>query len=484
MAESNSPSSSLARNTGIFTTALVGQKIVSFLYFTFLARLLGPADIGKYVLALSLTTIFSVLLDLGLAQLLTRQVARDRTWADRYLKSIVGFKLSISLLVVGLVILTAHILGYPEITLQLVYLASLVMVIDSFTLTAYSLLRGWQVLTWESFGTIGMQLGVALLGLAVSWFSRDLRLFMVALLAAALFNMVFAWYQVKHRFKINFKPDFSKQSWVFLGSLVWPFTLAAVLTRLYGSIDSVLLSVLSGDRAVGLYSVPYKVTYAWQFIPAAFAATLFPGFSAYFKTAKDKLGDIFVRSVVYLAALGWPISLGIAVLAPKIINSLYPAYSESIVPLQILIMSLVFLFITFPIGSLLPACDRQKRHTTNIALATLVNIVLNLILIPVYGASGAAWAALISTLVLLVTGWQVVGEIIIYDKKFLYSRLVKILGAGLLMAALVGFLSNRINFVLDIFIGAVCYVILLFVWGGITKSEILYFWSVIKHKKV
>ncbi len=480
----SSNSGSLARNTSIFTAALVGQKIVSFLYFTFLARLLGPANMGKYVLALSLTTIFSVLLDLGLAQLLTRQVARESDWARSYLKSIIGFKLSISLLVAGAAVLTAHLLGYPWLTLQLVYLASLVMIIDSFTLTAYSLLRGFHVLTWESLGTVGMQLTVALLGLLVSYFSHDLRLFMAALLVAALFNMIFAWYQVKHRFRISFKPQFNKQAWSYLAALVWPFTLAAVLTRLYGSIDTVLLSVLSGDQAVGFYSVPYKVTYAWQFIPAAFAASLFPGFSSYFKTAQDKLSDIFVRGVVYLAALGWPISLGIAALAPKIITSLYPAYSESIMPLQILIMSLVFLFVTFPVGSLLPACDKQKRHTVNIAVATLINIVLNLFLIPVYGASGAAWSALISTLVLLLAGWLVVGKIINYDKVFLLVRLLKIFLAGLIMAVVVWFLLDRINFVLNILISGSLYIGLLVISGGVTKEEIIYFWSIIKRRAV
>ncbi|MBU1039177.1 oligosaccharide flippase family protein [Patescibacteria group bacterium] len=477
-------SGALARNTSIFITALVGQKIVSFLYFTFLARLLGPSDIGKYVLALSLTTIFSVLLDLGLAQLLTRQVARDQACAGDYLKSIIGFKLSISLVVIALVVGTAHLLGYPVVTLQLVYLASLLMVLDSFTLTAYSLLRGLHVLTWESIGTVAMQLLVAILGLAVSLVSQDLRLFMVALLAASLFNMVFALYQIRKRFNLSLKPNFAKKDWWQLANLVWPFTLAAVLTRLYGSIDTVLLSVLSDDRAVGLYSVPYKVTYAFQFIPSAFAATLFPGFSTFFKTAKDKLGDIFVRGVVYLTALGWPISLGIAVLAPKIIDSLYPDYHESILPLQILIMSLAFLFVTFPVGSLLPACDRQKRHTFNIALATVFNIILNLFLIPLYGAVGAAVAAWLSTLLLLVAGWLVVGQVIDYDKKFLYSRLIKIGLAGLLMAAVVLLLINSFNFVVVILIGAICYGILLVLWGGITLAEIRQLWSLIKRKAV
>ncbi|HRH22094.1 MAG TPA: oligosaccharide flippase family protein, partial [bacterium] len=86
----------LARNTSYFTLALIGQKLISLAYFTIYARVLGPADLGKYYFALSFTTIFSIALDLGLTNLLTREVAKDKASANKYLGAALGAKLLLS----------------------------------------------------------------------------------------------------------------------------------------------------------------------------------------------------------------------------------------------------------------------------------------------------------------------------------------------------------------------------------------------------
>jgi len=471
---------SLAKNTSLFTIALVGQKVVSFLYFTFLARLLGPAQMGKYVLALSFAGVFSVLLDAGFSQLLTREVAREREHSVVYLNGVLGFKLALSLLVILLTVLMSHLVGYPPLTRQLIYIASLVMVLDSFTLTAYSVMRGWHVLTWESLGTVASQIVVGLVGVVISLFSQDTRWLMVALVLSSILNLTYAFNRLTKGFAVKLRPIFKIDLWRQLWWLVWPFTLAVVLTRLYGSADSVLLSILSGERAVGIYSVPYKITFAWQFIPSAFAASLFPGFSSYFALARDKLADTFSRGVIYLTAIGWPLSLGIALLARPIIIKIYPQYQEAVIPLQILILSLTFLFITFPIGSLLPACDRQKRHTLNIALSTIFNIALNIYLIPRYGATGAAVASLLATIFLLILGWQVVEQILDYDRSFLWGRLARVALCGLALAVVVLLLRNSLPLSMVIISGAVTYAGLLVACGGITRQELNGLWWLIK----
>ena len=462
----------LARNTSYFTLALVAQKVISFLYFTFLARLLGPASIGKYVFALSLTTIFSVLLDLGSANVLTREVAREPGSAERYARLIIGFKLAVMLVVVGLAAAFVWLTGYPLITRQLVYIAAVVMVLDSFTLTAYSTIRGFHNLIWESIGTVLMQAVVAGGGLAVSFFTHDLRWFMAALALAALVNCGYSLWQLRWRYLIKLKPHWNVIDYKFLARLTWPFALAAVLTRLYGYLDTVLLSLLSGDQAVGIYSVAYKITFALQFIPAAFSASLFPGFSAYFKQAPEKLAATFMRGCIYLTAIAVPVALGIIALAPEIIRKIYPAFTDSIVPLQILIFSLIFLFLTFLVGALLPACDRQLRQTGNLALAAGSNLILNLILIPIWGPLGAAAASLISTLVLLSAGWLVARQLVRLDNKFLSQRLGAIMIAGLIMLVLAWWLKYYIHFLAVVPVAGVVYTALLLGLGGVTRQEI------------
>ncbi|MBI5466269.1 MAG: flippase [Candidatus Kerfeldbacteria bacterium] len=473
----------LARNTSYFTFALVAQKVISFLYFTFLARLFGPEQMGKYVFALSLTTIFSVFLDVGLATVLTREVAREPAVAERYVRLIFGFKVLASWLVVAAVAATVNLLGYPELTRQLVYLACLVMVLDSFILSAYSAIRGFHTLLWESLGTILVQVILAVAGVLVSLLTHDLRAFMAALALAVSVHFIYALWQLKGRFGVQLKPLFNWPGWRSLLVLTWPFALGAILTRAYGYVDTVLLSFLAGDRAVGLYSIAYKITFALQFIPTAFAASLLPGFSSYFVADKAKLAQVFSRSVVYLTAIAMPVSLGIMTLAPEIIRSIYPAYVESIVPLQILIGSLIFLFATFPVGSLLPACNRQGRHTLNIGLAAACDVALNLVLIPRYGPWGAALASFISTAVLLALGWSVARHLVQYDGRDLSLRLLKIFFSGLVMAALAWQLKSFVHFTAVIPLAGVVYLTLLIGLGGVSWSELKLLWQIVIRRK-
>jgi len=462
----------LALNTSYFTLALIMQKVISFLYFTFLARLLGPELIGKYVFALSITTVFSVLLDLGLANVLTREVARNHTNAERYIRLIVGFKLIAALVVAALVVIFVTVTVYPVITRQLVYIAAIVMVLDSFTLTAYSAIRGFHNLIWESLGTVLMQITVALGGFVASFFTHDLRCFMTALVLAALVNCLFAWRQLTQRYFVKIAPRYNMADLKFLGQLAWPFALAAILTRVYGYLDTVLLSLLSGDKAVGIYSVAYKITFALQFIPAAFSATLFPSFSAYYALAPEKLSQTFMRGVIYLSAIALPVSLGIIALAPEIISTIYPSFIEAVLPLQILIFGLIFLFITFPVGALLPACNRQMRQTGNLAMAAGINLILNIILIPLWGPLGAAVASLVSTLVLLIAGWLVVSQLIKLDHKWLGYKLGRlIISAGVMFVAAM-WLKKYLTFVFVIPLAGAVYISLMILLQAVSWQEL------------
>ncbi len=470
----------LTRNTSYFTFALVAQKVISFLYFTFLARALGPESVGKYVVALSLTTIFSVLLDLGLSSVLTREVARQPAVAERYVRLVFGFKVAMGAVAIAVVVLVAHALGYPALTRQLVYLASVVMVVDSFILSTYATIRGFHTLTWESIGAILLQLVVAAAGFTVSRFTHDLRWFMGALVFGVLVHGLYALLQLRLRFAVRLKPLFQLGGLRELFTMAWPFALAAVLLRIYGYIDTVLLSVMSGDRAVGLYSVAYKVTFALQFIPTAFSASLLPGFSAYFRQAPEKLGSTFTRAVVYLSAIAVPISFGAVVLAPELVRALYPAYTEAIVPLQILMFSLMFLFLTFPVGSLLAGCNRQERNTANIALATAVSIVLNLLLIPIAGPTGAALASFCSTLVLLTLGWAVVRKLIMYPKAWLAGRLARIAAAGLCMVLVLVATKSSLHLIVLLPLGVVVYTAAVLVLKAIRWEEVVSLVQVLK----
>ena len=112
----------IAKNTSYFTFALILQKVISFSYFTILARNLPPESLGKYFLAISFTTMFAVFMDKGLANVLVREVAKAKDKASQILGSILAIKLFLAVFTIFILMLTADLLGYPEFVRHLIYI--------------------------------------------------------------------------------------------------------------------------------------------------------------------------------------------------------------------------------------------------------------------------------------------------------------------------------------------------------------------------
>lgn len=463
----------VAANTTWFTLALVLQKIISFVYFTYLARVLGAENLGQYVFALSFVAIFSIVVDFGTNHFITREVAKDHSLSQKLLSNIFGFKVFSSILAVSLIFLVINLLDYQSLTKQLILIATILMLVESLVISSYAIIRGWHNLRFESFGTIGVQILVTVFGIITLQFTTDLKILLAVLLGANIINLFYVLILLRWKIKLKIKLLFDLLYWQKIFLVILPFALAAGFTKIYGAFDQVLLSKLASNVALGFYAVAYKLTFALQFLPLALVASLYPAMSTYFTHDKQMLNKAFTRAVYYLIILTIPLTFGVIFLADKFILTLYTAeYIGSILPLQILIISLLFLFINFPLGSLLNAANKQARNTLNIGLAMIFNISLNLFLIPKYQAVGAAIASLLSTLFLFILNWLVAKHLLKIDYKYLFTVTLKtFISSGLML--LVIFLSlDYFNWLLSACLGGLFYLIFQVVIKTITKRDI------------
>ena len=477
-------SNTVTKNTTYLTLSYVGQKILSFFYFVMVARFIGVEDLGKYTFALGFTTMFAVFVDFGLTQTLIRETAKFKEKVENYVSSIIGVKVVFSIVIYLAVILLVNLMGYPAITKQLVYLAGIIMLIDSFTLTLWGIFRGARNLKYESISIVINQAIILGVGLTVLFLGLPLHYLMLPFLLGSAFSMLFAFFSTRKVLKLNYKITWNNRILKTLFKISLPFALIAIFSRIYGYIDSVMLSKLIGDSAVGWYSVAMKIPFALQFIPAALAAAIFPAFSHLYVTDKLKLKQTFDRGMKFLAILVLPISFGIAVLSEPIILTLYGNdYSPAIEPLSILMIGLFFVFMNFPLGSLLNSCDRQVTNTKLVGITMVFNIILNIFLIPAYSFVGAAIAFLISHGFLFLASLFIARRIIPYSKRHLLSVIVKTGISAFVMAVVLFYLNDFINFVILIPIGAVIYFIVLFAIKGMTIRELKILISVILKRK-
>lgn len=476
-------SKSIAQNTIYLTSALIVQKIIAYVFFLFIASRLGASGTGAYVAAFSFTGLFSVLVDLGLSNVLVREIARFPNRAEEYLRNAVGLKIVLGIFTFGFLLLTIALLDYfgaEHPPISLVAVAGVVMLLDSMVLTGNSVFRGWQNLKLESIIVVVQKTGVLITGLVVLWWFATAFSLTVAILIGGL-----AAYVSITRFLATSipKPWLPKFDWVMQKKLLimaWPFALAAFFAMGYSHIDSILLSVLKGSESVGLYSVASKTMNAFVFIPSAFIAAIYPAMSEAYALNRNRLTELTHVSLRFLFMIGAPVAMGLFLLAEPFVGLIGEEYINSVLAVQILLPSLVFMFLTYPIGALLNATDRQVWQTTILGIGLVGNVALNIYLIPQYGFIGASVAWSLTNILMFSVGLIMVGRVVKIFTSRLFISMVKILLAVLVMAVIVS-LTSEMFVLLPIILGALVYGFVLFTLRELTYAEIISLVKLVKH---
>ncbi|MFH2018982.1 MAG: polysaccharide biosynthesis C-terminal domain-containing protein, partial [bacterium] len=289
----------------------------------------------------------------------------------------------------------------------------------------------------------------------------------------AVLNFVYSAYFARKVFNLHYGFLWDVKVFKLFIAFALPFAIAGIVGRLYSYSDSLIMSKLLSNQELGWWSVPYKITFAFQFIPVALSASIFPVMSSLYIEDKTKISALFEKSWRYLFMIVFPLSFGLFVLAEPAIIKLYRAdYFASIPVLQILVISLIFGFLSLITGALLNATNKQRTQTTLLAVCLAVNIIINLILIPRWGIMGAATAALTSNILLWIGGFYFASREIPMRYGALFKFANQSFWPALIMAFVVNFLAQKMHFIITVPIGAMVYAMLLFVTGGINYKMI------------
>jgi len=461
----------IARNTSYLTLALILQKIISFTYFILLTRALGLEMMGQYYAAISFTTIFAIFIDLGFANTLTREVAKHQDQAAEWLGNVIALKIPLAIITLFVALGTSLFFGYGNLGFQLILISSVCMVLDSFTTTFFSAVRGFHNLKYESISSVIFQLIVLVLGYAALLMHLGVRAAMAVLAIASIYNFIYSIIIVRYRINLKWKLIYQKSFVKKIFDISWPFALFAIFQRLYLYLDSVMIGVLANYHQVGVYQIAFKIIFALQFLPMAFTASLYPAMSSYWIDNREQLVKSFERAMNYLIMISLPIIGGVIALDDKIID-IFKAGDEALWPLRISILALFFIFVNFPIGSLLNACDKQKRNLFFMASVTVISVTANFFLIPRFQAIGASITVLVTNAIMFVFGILEARKIINYNPRKNLVTLGKSLWAAAVMTMIVFYGKAYMPILVATALGGVLYFIFLYLVGGFKKEDI------------
>ncbi len=379
---------------------LAGSKVLMYLFIIVLARLVSVEDFGRYNFITLYAALWTVLMDFGFEPYIIKQVASGEDKSKVFCNNIflkIIFLLSGFL---GLVLLA------PLFTVSELLMAVIVGVAfgtDSLSRFMFSFMRGAQDLRYEAIFTFVQKLFFVGTGIVILWIAPSLTtIFWVMALVNFLFCvLVFLFtikrYSITPRFLVQVK-DIGKKI-----SLLAPFFVISIFTVIYFKIDVFMLRYLGNDYMVGIYSAAFRLMEAFQMIPAAIIAALFPGLVAAYLESREKFMDLFKKILAVLISAGFLVITFGWLFGEQIITLLYgEKYTDSIQVFYVLISAIFPMYINYLLTQTLIAVNKQKFYSLWVMICAFVNAALNLFMIPEYGALGAAIATIVTEMVLLV----------------------------------------------------------------------------------
>jgi O-antigen/teichoic acid export membrane protein len=387
-------------NSG-FATVSAGSAALLLVLLMIATQFLDAADYGRFSFALALTTIFETIMDLGLSQVTARAVARRQDTAAQLFRHVLGLKLVWVAGALVLLVIVAPILRSDPTVIRLCYLLGLSAAVRSYLLTARGLLQGLSRFDLEAVAVVTDRVLLLVLGATALWAGYGLTGLALAFVVARLL-MLFVVAAVLRPLVGAVRPQFDREAWRGLQASALPLGFFMLTLNMYTYIDTVILGMMRSDAETGWYAASYRIYEGLTYAPSVLAAVLTPRLSALFVQDRRGHRGLMLRGLAASIALG--ILLGsIAVwAAPQIVALFGKDYAPAVAPLRILAGGSVLVFSTWILhaGAISINLDRRLFLTTVIGLS--VNVVLNILFIPRWGISGAAWATVLAEAVTVV----------------------------------------------------------------------------------
>ena len=393
------------RNSVLVLGARVVSRLVALVTVVVLANHLGDARYGRYVTMVAYSALVSVLADMGLNTLYTREAAREPGSAARYLASILTGKAGLGAIAVAVFGVAAWKAGVHELVVP----GGVLLVATTYS----ALLRN----TFYATGRLGLEAVAILLEIAIqaggivigARAGMDTPYFVWVYAASAIVTGGFAAAATIGLRLAGGPAAFDGQllrSWF---RRAFPFAVGFMLTNLYFRIDVPILQHFRPFAEVGWYQFAYKPFEALQFVPLAVQTVVYPVLAVYFVRDADRLGPAYERFFKVLVLLGWPLTVGTFVLVHPV-GRLFRLFPQSEPSLRILSLAIVFLFANSAFTAMLYATDRQDRFAWTTGIAAAVNVVLNLALIPTFGYLAASATTVVTEAAFSVVAWAFVAR--------------------------------------------------------------------------
>ena len=381
----------VAFNTAVQLLARIGAIALALVSFGLVTRYLGVSGFGEYSLVLAFVALLVPIADLGLTLVGVRELAAKRDPEETLLGHLFGLRLLVAFAASIALLAISPLFPYSsrvEDGLRVGAIAVFFLVLSGIpTIVFQSRVR------LDLAAIVDFVTAASTLILVVLFIEADLGFIsLIFATVVAAFVAASVGFGLASRF-VRLRPRFRRRPARALLVMALPVGLYMILGIVHFKIDTVLLSLLKPVEDVGIYGAAYRFLEQALFFPGLFMASVYPILASYVANRDQGLQLAVDKSLTFLLATAIPLAAASFILAPDIVFLIAgESFAEAVEPMRVLVFASVFIFTNVLFSSLLVLYDRRRPLLVLVAGALVLNVTLNLILIPPFSYIGSAVA--------------------------------------------------------------------------------------------
>lgn len=454
------------------TAAIFVGKFLGLLFgivrLNYLATYLGVGSFGILNFALFFCSIFIVLFDLGLSQIIIRDIARN----NQKSLAAIGRTLILKIIIVFIASLFVGSIGFfstfDSVTNWAILLTTGAFALNGLSVVLLSAFQAHRMMKFVSVVTVVTELINSIIIILLIQKYPFVVTALLVTLSISLLNFIFLLWIYRKKIGI---PEYTvdKTYWKDLLKQSTPIAIGSLGISIYTFIGATILKYSHGDYEVGIYSSAFKILSILTLIPASFNQVVYPIFSDFFISSKNKLAKALTDSTRVLAHISFPVAAGGILLAPKIFSILYPPdFAEGIFVFQILISGISIGYLNWIMYGYLLSINRQTFTMITSLIAAVVAIITGIIFIPAYGYIFVAFMSVGIEIILFTIQFYYLNRIGFSPIKII--SLSKTIASTLIMAISILLLSD-FHIVFLIPVSVIIYFLSLFLIKGMGDQE-------------
>lgn len=373
-------------------------KFFGFIALAYLARVISPESFGIIAFTTAFVSYFLLFVELGFDVISVKSIANDRSVISRFVNNVVSVKLLNALLLFVLLAFVTLIIEISTITKVCIIIYGFILFVQAGSLDF--LFQGVERFNYISLKIIGKSFLYLILVFLFVEDDLDIYKVLVFMVIPAIVFTVWQFSKYQQQYdQFNFEIDI-----LFIKRLLkesYPLMISVLMATIYGNLDLLMLGFMKTNYEVGIYNASYKI-FLFATLPFGIILKIFlPMLSRFQNTSKFK--KELRTFTVFMIVIGLILLIPLYIFSGEFIKLIFgEQYLAADFSLKILLANGMIVCMSIIFGNPLTVWGKQKFHAMVLSLGAVTNIVLNMLLIPVYSYNGAALATLVSEVVVFI----------------------------------------------------------------------------------